>query len=316
MGSTGHDRGAKRAVAWRQCVTVVAVAAGLLFSDIAVGQLLGPVARALGKAVSRDASREADEAAARQLVRSGTGESSDAAERLMRATATAAVLATAAEAAASSGAHTLMKAITEIVPNLSSFKVVPYSVKRFQTEFLEGALQPAKYLSKGDQDGLLARWNQVPQERRVFIVGAGEDTLEIARIQSGLRDRGFEAFFYRFCRTSGGELCSSQTVGAAFATSGQAMVFETAAARASKFVSIEIGTAQRLANPTSATNILVFNPSQALALTAGSGTVPVFIAYTLVKKADMATAPPTSLPMQGVPEQPAARLPQRQIAGH
>ena len=101
-----HAIGERRAVAWRQCVAVLAVAAGLLSSDIAVGQLLGPVVRALGKAASRDVAREADEAAARQLVRSGTAQSSEAAEHLMRAAATAdlmAVLAmtTAADAAAS-----------------------------------------------------------------------------------------------------------------------------------------------------------------------------------------------------------------------
>lgn len=317
----GHAIGERRAVAWRQCVAVLAVAAGLLSSDIAVGQLLGPVVRALGKAASRDVAREADEAAARQLVRSGTAQSSEAAEHLMRAAATAdlmAVLAmtTAADAAASSGERAVMKALIEMVPDLTPFKVVPHSVKRFQTEFREGALQPAKYLSKVDQDGLLARWEQVPREKRVFIIGAGEDTSEIATIQHGLRDRGFEVFFYAFCRTSGGKLCPSQTVGAAFATSGQAILYETRAALASKFVPIEISTAQQLANPNSARNMLVFNPSEALALTAGSGTFPVFIACTFVKKADMATAPPTSLPMQGVPERPAVRQLQQQIAGH
>ena len=198
MGSMGHGRQVRHKAAWSARATVLATA-GLLLSDMAVGQLLGPAVRALSKAVSRDAAHEADEAAARQLLRRGTAQSSEAADLLVRTPATADLMAAlamtaAADAAASSGDRAVIKAILEAVSGLRPFEVVPYSVKRFQTEFREGAVNPGRYLRESDQDGLLARWTEVPQERRLFIIGAGKDTSEIATIQRRLRDRGFEVY--------------------------------------------------------------------------------------------------------------------------
>jgi hypothetical protein len=140
-----------------------------------------------------------------------------------------------------------LKLLQKIHPGLSAtgVLVVEGSVKRFSTDFEAGAKHPDRFLSevRSSQSTLVDDWLAAPREKRIFVIGAGKDSAKVSELAKSLKSDGYEVFFYKFCRQSSGELCSSQAVGAMFGTSGSTMLYQTPFAKLSKYVTVEVATA-------------------------------------------------------------------------
>jgi hypothetical protein len=140
-----------------------------------------------------------------------------------------------------------LKLLQKIHPGLSAtgVLVVEGSVKRFSTDFEAGAKHPDRFLSEVrlSQSTLVDDWLAAPQEKRIFVIGAGKDSAKVSELAKSLKSDGYEVFFYKFCRQSSGALCSSQAVGAMFGTSGSTMLYQTSFAKFSKYVTVEVATA-------------------------------------------------------------------------
>jgi hypothetical protein len=145
--------------------------------------------------------------------------------------------------------HPQLKLLHMINPGLSRVSVVEGSVKRFSKGFEAGFKDPDRFLSEVrlHRPALLSEWLAAPQEKRIFIIGAGEDRAEISEWAKSLKSDGRAVFFYEFCRQSIGKLCRDQAVGAMFGTSGYTLVYDTPAARRSEYVLVEVATARHLA---------------------------------------------------------------------
>jgi len=150
--------------------------------------------------------------------------------------------AAAAERAAFA-AHPQFELLSKVVPGLSpgDVSIVPGTVKRFSQDWETGAKNPKSYLPQVNPE-LLSKWNAVPQEKRIFIIGAGKDSAEVSEAAKSLQAQGNAVFFYDFCRP----LCSSEAVGAMAGTSGQIMLYRTRSAELSKYVEVEVATARFL----------------------------------------------------------------------
>jgi hypothetical protein len=142
-----------------------------------------------------------------------------------------------------------LKLLREINSGLSRVWIVKGHVKRFSNAFEDGFRDPNRFLPEVGlhRPELLSEWRAAKQEKRIFVIGAGEDKAEIFKWAESWKSDGHAVFFYDFCRQISGELCREEAVGAMFGTSGQTFVYDTLAARRSEFVPVEIATAQHLA---------------------------------------------------------------------
>jgi hypothetical protein len=127
----------------------------------------------------------------------------------------------------------------------SGFSIVDGAVKQFSTDFQAGAKNPDRYMSEVSlsQPALVEKWNNTPQDKRIFVIGAGKDSAKVSELTESLKSDGYTVFFYKFCRQSSGALCRSQAVGAMCGTSGITMVYQTPAAELSEYVKVEAATA-------------------------------------------------------------------------
>jgi hypothetical protein len=139
-------------------------------------------------------------------------------------------------------------------------------VKRFSQDFEVGARNPDRYLSdvRLSQPTLVKEWQETPQERRIFVIGAGNDSAEVFELAKSLKSDGFTVFFYKFCRPE----CPSEGVGAMAGTSGQIMLYRTPSAKRSKFVEVEVTTARFLKGLDK--QIFLISTSEFLAASQGS----------------------------------------------
>jgi len=157
-------------------------------------------------------------------------------------------LAGAAPAAekAAFAANPQFELLSKVVPGLSSggVRIVPGTVKRFSVDFEDGFRHPERYLPevRSSQRGLLERWENKTQDKRIFVIGAGKDSAKVSEWAESLRAQGNEVFFYDFCRPP----CSSEAVGALFGMSGRTMLYNTPSAELSKYVEVEVATARFL----------------------------------------------------------------------
>jgi hypothetical protein len=140
------------------------------------------------------------------------------------------------------------KLLHKIAPKLSRVSLVEVTVKRFSKEFKAGARNPELFLSEVRlrQPELLFQWLAAPQEKRIFVIGAEEDSAKVSELAESLKPDGYVVFFYDFCRENSLELCSSQAVGAMCSTSGNTVVYDSPFAASSKYVQVEVATAQFL----------------------------------------------------------------------
>jgi hypothetical protein len=124
---------------------------------------------------------------------------------------------------------------------LSGFSIVDGAVKQFSTDFAAGAKNPDRFMSEVSvsQPMLLKKWKNTPQEKRIFVIGAGKDSAKVSELTESLKSDGYTVFFYDFCRP----LCSSKAVGAMCGTSGITMVYQTPSAELSEYVKVEAATA-------------------------------------------------------------------------
>ena len=121
----------------------------------------------------------------------------------------------------------------------AGFLVVEGTVKRFSQDFEAGARNPELFLSDVKPE-LLSEWQNTPQEKRIFVIGAGEDSSKVSELAESLKSDGYAMFFYDFCRP----LCSSKAVGAMFGTSGKTVLYHTSFAEHSEYVTVEIAAAR------------------------------------------------------------------------
>jgi hypothetical protein len=118
------------------------------------------------------------------------------------------------------------------------FSIVPGGVKQFSTDFEEGAKNPEQFMSQVRPE-LVEKWNKAPQEKRIFVIGAGKDSAKVSEWAKSIESDGYVVFFYKFCNP----LCSSKAVGAMCKTSGTTMVYQTPSAELSEYVKVEAATA-------------------------------------------------------------------------
>jgi hypothetical protein len=176
-----------------------------------------------------------------------------------------------------------LKLLHKIDSRLSRVSVVEGSVKEFSKGFEAGARDPGRFLSEVrlQRPALLSEWLAAPQEKRIFIIGAGEDSAKVSELPQSLKSDGYAVFFYKFCRQSSGELCSDQAVGAMFGTAGHAMLYHTPFATRSKYVQVEVATARYLAGLDR--RVILISPSELLdsldrSATYGSATFAMYVA--------------------------------------
>jgi hypothetical protein len=136
--------------------------------------------------------------------------------------------------------------LRNIDSGVSRVSVVEGRVKRFSKDFAAGARDPDHFLSdvKLARPALLSEWLAAPREKRVFVIGAGEDSAKISEFAESLKSDRYAVFFYDFCRRSGA-LCSNEAVGA-IGTSGLTLLYHTPSATLSKYVTVEVATARFL----------------------------------------------------------------------
>ena len=169
------------------------------------------------------------------------------------------------------------------------FAFASWEVKQFVSRFTRGAREPDRHLKRIQQSHaqLVNEWRAIPPERRVFLIGSGRDAGTIKELRQELRRQGFTAFFYDFCRDASGALCREEVVGAFFGTAGHAVLVDSTAASASRYVSLElIASKQILAN---GFVIVVISPSDVVRAFASGGKVSGVIA-----ERDVARAAPNS----------------------
>jgi hypothetical protein len=135
---------------------------------------------------------------------------------------------------------------------LAKPRIVHRDVRRFGREFLEGTKDPIRYLRAARPRGITEsgrlriqspvahRWLSTPIEKRIFVIGAREDEPLVRRFRRELEMQGYTVFFYLDCSTPQDQLCTSETVGALFATSGQTLISRSAPAQASEYIPVEL----------------------------------------------------------------------------
>jgi hypothetical protein len=145
----------------------------------------------------------------------------------------------------------IFKPFEKVTPRISWISFVDAEVKTFTRKFYLGARRPETHLVDIGtwNEELVVRWKKTPIQKRVFLAGPGRDSAMIKKFRSELEAEGFAVFFYNFCAShEAGKLCRPETVGAFFATAGNAILADTPAAAASQYVSHEVMAALRLKN--------------------------------------------------------------------
>ena len=139
----------------------------------------------------------------------------------------------------------IVKMIEDASLSVASIDAVPADVKQFVRNFGAGAREPEKHLAKIGREhaDLLAHWNAVDPEYRIFLAGAGKDGSVIRLLATEFEQQGYVVFFYDFCAVP---RCSSEVVGAFFGTAGHALVADSNAATASRYVAAEVTAARQL----------------------------------------------------------------------
>ena len=142
----------------------------------------------------------------------------------------------------------VLRPIAEVSRQHPRFRLVPAAVKNFGKGFKRGAANPGRYLDQlvGAHEKLKTAWLAAPVERRVFIIGSGKDASIANALKARYRARGIETFFYDFCAQSAGQLCSTDAVGAFFATAGQCVLLDSANVVTSQFIALEVALAKNL----------------------------------------------------------------------
>ena len=142
-----------------------------------------------------------------------------------------------------------LKLLHMIGSGLSRISVVEGRVRRFSKGFEAGFRDPDGFLPELGlhRPELLREWRDASQEKRIFVIGAAENKAEISEWAKSWKSDGHPVFFYDFCRESSGILCRDEVVGAMARTSGVTFVYDTPAARDSKYVAVEVATARYLA---------------------------------------------------------------------
>jgi hypothetical protein len=166
----------------------------------------------------------------------------------------------------------LLGAVRKAFGKLPKVVFASANARKFGREFLQGAKVGNARLAQLHQrsPALVGPWLRTPRERRVFIIGASPDTLEVRLLQRALKKDGFETFFYKFCEPYLAALCSTQEVGAFFATSGHVVAVKSAAAAASSFIPVELATTHGLIN---GGLVVVFTPDDVARLASAGGQV-------------------------------------------
>ncbi len=133
-------------------------------------------------------------------------------------------------------------------PQARRFALESLAVKRFETDFRRGVRDPKRWLYQARQtrQTLVDRWLEAPLSRRVFVIGASQESGAVRHWATELERRGFSVFFYDFCADAAGVLCASETVGAFFGSAGHAVLIDSASASASRFVQVEVAAARHL----------------------------------------------------------------------
>ena len=142
----------------------------------------------------------------------------------------------------------VLRPIAEVSRRHPRFRLVPAAVKNFGKGFKRGAANPGRYLDQlvGAHEKLKTAWLAAPAERRVFIIGSGKDAPIANALKARYRARGIETFFYDFCAQAAGQLCSTDAVGAFFATAGQCVLLDSANVMTSQFIALEVALAKNL----------------------------------------------------------------------
>lgn len=171
-----------------------------------------------------------------------------------------------------------LELLKNVDPTISGLQVVSGSVKRFSKDFQAGASNPQRYLSelKKSQPALLKKWLETPVERRIFLIGAGKDGKGIGKTVELLKSKGFQVFFYDFCRQSKGALCSSKEVGAMFATSGNTILYKSSLTFLSEYVKVEAATARFLVGADK--KVILLSSSELLLSVQGPTKFTMFVA--------------------------------------
>jgi hypothetical protein len=86
-----------------------------------------------------------------------------------------------------------------------------------------------------------------------------------------LAEDGYQVFFYKFCESAIGQLCSAEEVGAFFASAGHVVAFKSPSLKRSDYVNVEIASAY---SHRTGGLLLVFTPEQLRKYLIGSTAVP------------------------------------------
>jgi len=171
----------------------------------------------------------------------------------------------------------VLRSLLSTARRIRRISFITADVQQFVDDFRLGAKDPETYLrhpAVTDAE-LAATWLRVPPDKRIFIIGSGEDTAFVHRWSKDMEKDGYVTFFYQFCYRDG-QLCGSEGVGAFFATSGKAFIADSPSAQQSRYVSHEIAVAHRLNNDDRA--MLFVTPGKIMeAATAGTALVGMLI---------------------------------------
>jgi hypothetical protein len=127
-------------------------------------------------------------------------------------------------------------------------KFVSADVARFGAAFERGTKNPEVFLAEAMRTHPMVtlQWRR-PNTTKLFVAGAGKDSKQINMIKEALENEGVSAFFYDSCARIHSVPCTSEAVGAFFATADVAILVDSSSAARSDYVAIERLMAQRYA---------------------------------------------------------------------
>jgi len=181
---------------------------------------------------------------------------------------------------------TILRDLEMVDRRVGTFSFVRAEVKAFARDFAIGAQNPMLYLNdetlidKASRDA----WLSAPVEKRVFIIGAGQDAQTIKAHQKSLQSDGYTSFFYQNCLPARGELCDSRLIGALFGTAHRGLLADTMAAGRSPYVPVEIAMAHRLRGHTGL--VLLVSPEEIMGAIRAGRTHVMVVAVGLMARPD------------------------------
>lgn len=180
------------------------------------------------------------------------------------------------------GRLALLHSVRKLLGKLPKVVYANSQAKAFSQSFLRGARDSKNRLRqlRAQRAALVDSWLQSAPEKRVFIIGASQDSREIRLLQRNLQRDGFATYFYKNCEAALAALCTSEEVGAFFATAAHAVLVQSPSVALSGFIPVELATAHSLS---SGGMVLVFTPDdlmRAASRTAGSAQVVAATAGT------------------------------------